>query len=91
MKETVKSLSNHNLPTEELRKEKTLLCLNENPYGCSENVKKILMENIKYNEYPDDNCGSLIAKIAQFYDVNENNVMIGNGSGEILQIGQWSF
>lgn len=86
MKETVKSLSNHNLPTEEFRKGKSLLCLNENPYGCSDRVKKVLMENIKYNEYPDDNCADLINKIADFYNIKSNNIMIGNGSGEILQI-----
>lgn len=86
MKEIVERLSYHSLPTDEFRCGKTMLCLNENPYGCSNKVKDALIESIQCNEYPDDNCTSLRQKIADFYNVQPNNIMIGNGSGEILQI-----
>ena len=86
MKEIVEKLNYHNLPTDEFRCDKTMLCLNENPYGCSEKVKEALITGIKYNEYPDDNCNSLREKIAAFYNIQPNNIIIGNGSGEILQI-----
>lgn len=86
MKEILNKLNAHNLPTDEFRKEKKILCLNENPYGCSKRVKKIIIDNIKYNEYPDDNCSELRKKLADLYNVSKDNIMIGNGSGEILQI-----
>ncbi len=86
MKDVVGKLSYHNLPTDEFRKNKNMLCLNENSYGCSDRVKEALINSIKLYEYPDDNSTSLRARIANFYSINPNNVIIGNGSGEILQI-----
>lgn len=87
MKQIISKLNYHELPTEEFRKNNKLLCLNENPYGCSERVKKAFALNIiNFNEYPDDNCTELRKKIAKLYNISSNNVMIGNGSGELLQI-----
>ena len=86
MKDIVGKLSYHNLPTDEFRSGKKMLCLNENPYGCSNKVKEAVINSINLNEYPDDNSTGLREKIADFYNINLNNIVIGNGSGEILQI-----
>ena len=87
MKQVINKLKYHELPTEEYRKSNKLLCLNENPYGCSERVKKVFKSSIiNFNEYPDDNCTELREKLAKLYSVSSNNIMIGNGSGELLQI-----
>ena len=86
IKEIILKLDSHNLPTNEFRKNKLMLNLNENVYGCSKKIKKIKINKIKFNEYPDDNCGYLINHLADFYNISPDNIMIGNGSGEILQI-----
>lgn len=86
MKDIIRNLNSHNLPTDKFREDKKMLCLNENPYGCSDKVKEALVSCINLNEYPDDNSTSLREKIAEFYNINLDNILIGNGSGEILQI-----
>jgi len=86
MKNDILTLCNHNLPTDEFRNKKTVLSLNENVYGCSSKVKKILKSNRNYNLYPDDNCLQLRNGLAKMYNISTDNIMIGNGSGEILQI-----
>ena len=92
MKKVVDQLNHHKLPTEDLRNNNKLLCLNENPYGCSERIKKeFIINKINFNEYPDDNCTELRNKIAKLYNISSDNIMIGNGSGEILQILSRSF
>lgn len=59
---------------------------NENPYPPSEKVRAVLDgEKIeKLRLYPDPNCTILTKKIAQTYNVLEENVFLGNGSDEVL-------
>ena len=86
MKQIINMLNSHNLPTFEERRGKKIFCLNENVYGCSKRLKKLFNKKINYSNYPDDNCLELRKKIASRLNVMIDNVMIGNGSGEILQI-----
>lgn len=61
---------------------------NENPYPPSPKViqaiKAAANETLKL--YPDPNCGDLRAAIAEYYQVEERHVFVGNGSDEVLAL-----
>jgi histidinol-phosphate aminotransferase len=59
---------------------------NENPYGPSDQVIRALqaIANDDLRLYPDPNSDKLKAKIAQNFDLNPNQVFVGNGSDEVL-------
>jgi histidinol-phosphate aminotransferase len=62
------------------------LSANENPYGPSEVVVKAMTDGLKYaNRYgaPD---GGLVEAIAAHHGVKPENVLVGAGSGEILDV-----
>src|SRR3954462_4977451 len=62
------------------------LANNENPYGPSEAVMKAMTQSFKYANrygYPD---GGITKAIAEHHGVKEENVLIGSGSGEILDV-----
>src|SRR5438045_4142292 len=62
------------------------LANNENPYGPSDAVMKAMTQSFKYANrygYPD---GGITEAIAKHHGVKEENVMIGSGSGEILDV-----
>lgn len=59
---------------------------NENPFPPSDRLKKIVTEEAINNLrlYPDPNCKELVDTIAKVYNVDKKNILIGNGSDEIL-------
>ena len=62
------------------------LANNENPYGPPESVVKAMMDAMKYSNrygYPD---GGIVQAIADHHEVKPENVLLGAGSGEILQV-----
>ena len=62
------------------------LANNENPYGPPESVMKAMIDAMKYANrygYPD---GGITAEIARHHGVERDNVMLGAGSGEILDV-----
>jgi histidinol-phosphate aminotransferase len=62
------------------------LSANENPYGPPESVVKAMTDSLKYaNRYaaPD---GDLVAALAAHHGVKPENILLGAGSGEILDI-----
>ena len=62
------------------------LAYNENPYGPSDAVHAAMVKAFKYSmryNYPD---GGVESAIAQHHGVNEDHVLIGAGSGEILEV-----
>lgn len=62
------------------------LANNENPYGPSDVVLESMTKAFKYANrygYPD---GDLVQKIADHHGVKTDHVMIGAGSGEILEV-----
>lgn len=59
---------------------------NENPYGPSPKALKAMVEeaNETLRLYPDPNCDVLKKSIAEYYDVETDQVFVGNGSDEVL-------
>ncbi len=59
---------------------------NENPFGPSPKVLTALKTEASdlLRLYPDPNASDLKKAIARYYDINENNVFVGNGSDEVL-------
>lgn len=60
---------------------------NENPLGCSENVKVALKNAIENtNRYPDSASFYLKDEIAKFWSVKNNQVFCGTGSDSLVKI-----
>jgi histidinol-phosphate aminotransferase len=60
---------------------------NENPLGISPAAKDALVEAIVLaNRYPSDQQQVLVSKLAAAHDVAENQVVMGTGSAEVLQM-----
>ena len=62
------------------------LAYNENPYGPSESVVKAMMDAFRFDNrysYPD---GNILQEIATHHGVEPDNVLLGAGSSEILQV-----
>jgi histidinol-phosphate aminotransferase len=62
------------------------LANNENPYGPPESVMKAMTQAFKYANrygYPD---GGIVTELAKFHRVEPENIMLGAGSGEILDV-----
>jgi len=67
------------------------LANNENPYGPSEAVLKAMTTAFKYDNrygYPD---GNLVQELAAHHGVKAGNILLGAGSGEILQVAARTF
>ena len=81
-------------PIEELERELKIpankiikLASNENPIGPSKMALKAIKSNIgKISRYPDGGCFYLKEKIAKKFSLKSDNILIGNGSDEIIDI-----
>ena len=83
--EKVKNLKAYQVETV---KEGIKLHANENPYSPSpELTKRILerLESLDLNRYPDPDCKNLKTVISARIKVNSNQIVIGNGSDELIQ------
>ncbi|HLF46168.1 MAG TPA: histidinol-phosphate transaminase [Chitinophagaceae bacterium] len=61
---------------------------NENAYGPSAATQKAMMEALSIsNRYPDEILPKLNRQIAEFYQVENENVLLGAGGSEILALG----
>lgn len=78
-------------PIEEVQKEFGLekvikLASNENPFGASKLAVEAIQEAaLNTAIYPDGYAARLREKVAKFYGVNENQLVFGNGSDEVIQ------
>ncbi len=69
-----------------------LLNSNENPYGPSLRVIGAMREAVVLaNRYPDEEVDELTARIAAFHKVSPEQVVRGNGSGEVLRMAAEAF
>ncbi|RMD47348.1 MAG: histidinol-phosphate transaminase [Aquificota bacterium] len=79
-------------PVEEVQRELGLkevikLASNENPFGCSLFVKKAIeKETVHINRYPDGGCYYLRKELSKFLEVDENQIIFGNGSNDVLDM-----
>ncbi|MBA5850575.1 histidinol-phosphate transaminase [Clostridium sp. cel8] len=66
---------------------------NENPYPPSQKVLNAIKNaaNSDLRLYPDPNCDKLRKTIANYYNLNEDQVFIGNGSDEVLAMSFLAF
>lgn len=63
------------------------LASNENPLGPSEAVKQVITENFSsLSRYPDGNGFALKAALAKRWEVDVEQITLGNGSNEILEL-----
>jgi histidinol-phosphate aminotransferase len=78
-------------PIDEVRRELGLekivkLASNENPYGCSEQVKKALVEQTSLSVYPDGAGTDLKQAITSHLGVNPEELFLGSGLDEVIQM-----
>jgi histidinol-phosphate aminotransferase len=63
------------------------LSSNENPFGPSPMALKAMTEAFTLAwRYPDEHTDLLIGSLAKINGVNRNQILLGNGSGEILKL-----
>jgi histidinol-phosphate aminotransferase len=63
------------------------LSSNENPYGPSQMALKAMTDAFSLSwRYPDEHVDSLIETIAKQQGVTRDQIMLGDGSGEILKV-----
>ncbi len=78
-------------PIEELKRELNLkhvikLASNENPHPIPDNVKEVIRkELVNVNIYPDSDSYYLKKKIAEYNNIDTENVIIGAGSVELIK------
>lgn len=61
---------------------------NESPWDWPDDIKKVITDrlfSVEWNRYPSLNPERLRATIASYHSLSANQVLIGNGSNEILQ------
>ncbi len=59
---------------------------NENPFPWPEGLKEEIAARVKFNRYPDPEARALRQKISAYTGVEMPNIMVGNGSDELIQI-----
>lgn len=65
---------------------------NESPFPPSESVVNAINEAAKrLNLYSDPECKKLVSKLAEVYGVEEENVIVSNGSDEVLNFAFMAF
>jgi histidinol-phosphate aminotransferase len=62
------------------------LAFNENPYGPTESVVKAMTQAFKYSNRYNAPDGDLVGIIAEHHGVKKENVVLGAGSGELLDV-----
>lgn len=60
---------------------------NINPLGLTDKIRKILADNLdSILNYPDPECKTLKGELADFLDLQPRNLLIGNGSIELIYL-----
>jgi len=80
-------------PIEELRRERNFegeiikLASNENPYEPIDEVRQAIIEELsQINRYPNSGCFYLCVELGKFHSLNPNQIFVGNGSNEIIDL-----
>lgn len=87
LKDSVKDLKNYNTLN---YKYEYKLDANESPWDMPKDLKEKLAEkiirDINLNLYPDSNSDSLRKALGNFFDIKDNNIILGSGSDELINI-----
>ncbi len=59
---------------------------NENPWGCAPAALEALAANRYYHIYPDPSCLFLREELARFTGFDEERLLVGSGSDELLEL-----
>jgi histidinol-phosphate aminotransferase len=59
---------------------------NENPYGCSDRVKKALADYAYYHLYPDPEQRELRKALAKYTGISSEYILAGSGSDELIDL-----
>ena len=62
---------------------------NENPYGLRDDLRSKFQEKIAgiaLNRYPEPGSQYLVSRLADYLGVDPRSVLVGNGSGEVIQM-----
>jgi histidinol-phosphate aminotransferase len=59
---------------------------NENPYGCSQKVRSALARFDRYHIYPDPMSIDLRRHLAEYVGVPTDQIVVGNGSDELIDL-----
>jgi len=62
------------------------LCFNENPYGPPESVMEAMKAGLRYASRYGNPDGGITEAIAEHHGVSPNNIILGAGSSEILDV-----
>lgn len=81
------------IPGEQVNEEVIKLNTNENPYAPSPRVLEAIRNEVTKDLrlYPSPTMDLLREKIAEYYDVEKENVFVGNGSDEVLAFSFMAF
>jgi len=66
---------------------KIKLNANENPYGLPEEIIEEILrkaKNLEYSRYPNANSVKLSEAVSSFWGLSRDNIVIGNGSDELI-------
>lgn len=76
------------VPGEQPRQTVIKLNTNENPYPPAPGVRRVLkgMDTDRFRLYPDPAAGDLVAALAGYYGVGEDQVFVGVGSDDVLSM-----
>ncbi|MGH9908656.1 MAG: hypothetical protein ACRD8U_24110, partial [Pyrinomonadaceae bacterium] len=68
------------------------LSSNENPHGPSAKALKSMTDAFGLAwRYPDEHADELIEKLAKLHGVADDQILLGNGSGEVLKLSASTF
>lgn len=62
---------------------------NENPFNLSEEIRDVISKKVSaldFNRYPDPDCEDLRQLIAERIGVDKEQIVLGNGSDELIQM-----
>jgi histidinol-phosphate aminotransferase len=59
---------------------------NENPYGCSPQVKQALADYAYYHLYPDPEQRELRKALGKYTGISSENILAGSGSDELIDL-----
>lgn len=81
-------------PTPEIATQSAVVRLsaNENPYGPSAKAIKAMTDAFGLTcRYPDEHADKLVEAVARLHGVRPDQILLGDGSGEILKLGAVAF